>query len=73
MKTFDERLNDLMAFKAKYGHCNVSKRCENASLGQWCNELRGSYTKMKNNQKPANKLSDEQIQRLSDAGFKWCG
>jgi hypothetical protein len=70
---FDERFVDLMAFKAKYGHCNVSRRGEDASLGRWCSELRRSYTKkMQNNQKPANKLSDEQIQRLSDAGFKWC-
>ena len=69
---FDERFNDLMAFKAKYGHCNVSFNGEDASLGQWCSELRGSYKKMQNNQKPRTKLSDEQIQRLSDAGFKWC-
>ena len=69
---FDKRFVDLMAFKAKYGHCDVSQRGEDASLGQWCSELRVSYKKMQNNQKPANKLSDEQIQRLSDAGFKWC-
>jgi hypothetical protein len=72
MKTFDERLNDLMAFKAKYGHCNVSKNGEDASLGKWCCELRGSYKKIQSNQKPRKKLSDEQIQRLSDAGFMWC-
>jgi hypothetical protein len=68
---FDERFNDLMSFKAKYGHCNVSKRGENASLGHWCYKLRGSYKKIQNNQKPNRKLSDEQIQRLNDAGFKW--
>ena len=34
-------------------------------------ELRGSYKKIQNNQKPRTKLSDEQIQRLNDAGFKW--
>mgnify|MGYP002808469858 CR=1 FL=1 len=34
--------------------------------------MRSSYKKMKNNQKPAtNKLSDAQVQRLNDAGFKW--
>ena len=68
---FDERFNDLMSFKAKYGHCNVSKRGENASLGHWCYKLRGSYKKIQNNQKPNRKLSDEQIQRLNDAGFNW--
>ncbi len=70
-KSVDDRLNDLMAFKTKYGHCNVSVTGEDASLGQWCSVLRGSYKKMQNNQKPRTKLSDEQIQRLNDAGFKW--
>ena len=68
---FDERFNDLMAFKAKYGHCDVSQRGENASLGQWCSKLRSSYKKMENKKKPHTKISDEQIQRLNDAGFKW--
>ena len=72
IKSFDERFNDLMSFKAKYGHCDVSQRGEDASLGRWCTKLRGSYKKMQLNQKPEMKLSDEQIQRFSDAGFKWC-
>jgi hypothetical protein len=28
---FDDRLNDLMAFKAKDGHCDVSQHGEDAS------------------------------------------
>jgi len=71
-QSFDKHFNDLMAFKAKYGHCDVSQHGEDASLGQWCSERRGSYKKMQKNQKPRTKLSEEQIQRLSDAGFKWC-
>jgi hypothetical protein len=70
-QALDNRFNDLMAFKAKYGHCHVPRTGENASLGQWCSELRSSYKKIQNNQKPRIKLSDEQIQRLNDAGFKW--
>ena len=69
---FGERFNDLMAFKAKYGHCKVSQYGEEASLGKWCSTVRGSYKKMQNNLTPKMKLSDEQIQRLDDAGFKWC-
>ena len=71
-KSFDDRFNDLMSFKAKYGHCDVSYTGEDASLGRWCTELRGSYKKVQNNQKPNTKLSDANIQRLNDAGFKWC-
>ena len=61
-----------MAFKAKYGHCNVPQQGADASLGQWCSQLRVSYKKIQNNQKPTKmKLSDEQIQRLNDVDFKW--
>ena len=70
-KSFDDHFNDLMAFKAKYGHCDASQTGDNASLGRWCSALRVSYKKIQNNQKPNMKLSDEQIQRLNDAGFKW--
>jgi hypothetical protein len=31
---FNKRLNDLMSFKAKYGHCDVSKDGEDAFLGR---------------------------------------
>jgi hypothetical protein len=70
-QSFDDRFNDLMAFKTKYGHCDISRTGENATLGQWCGNLRVSYKKIQNNQKPNNKLSNKQIQRLNDAGFKW--
>jgi hypothetical protein len=66
-QSFDDRVNDIMAFKAKYGHCDVPRTGENASLGQWCSERRVSYKKIQNYHKPRNKLSDEQIQRLNDA------
>jgi hypothetical protein len=70
---FDKRFNDLMAFKAKFGHCNVSQYDgEDVTLGRWCGAVRGAYKKMQNNQKTYIKLSDEQIQRLNDVGFKWC-
>ena len=69
--SFDDRFYDLMAFKAKYGHCDASQTGDNASLGRWCSALRVSYKKIQNNQKPKMKLSNEQIRRLNDAGFKW--
>jgi hypothetical protein len=72
-KSFDERFQVLMAFQAKYGHCNdAHDDGENAPLGRWCSVVRGSYKKIQNNQKPYTKLSEHQIQRLNDAGFRWC-
>jgi hypothetical protein len=68
---FDNRFNDLMSFKAKYGQCDFSQTGEFISLEKWCSELRSSYKKFQNNQTPKMKLSDDQIQRLNDAGFKF--
>ena len=71
--SFDAHFNKFLDFREKYGHCDASQIGENASLGRWCNELRVSYNKIQKNQKPNMKLliSDEQIQRLNDSGFKW--
>jgi hypothetical protein len=66
---FDNRFNNLMAFKAKHGHCYVPRTGEYVSLGSWCSEVRASYINIQNNQPPRMKLSNEQIQRLNDAGF----
>jgi hypothetical protein len=67
----DWHFNDLMSFKAKYGNCNVSQHGEDPSLGSWCNGMRSSYKRIQNNQMPNMILSDEHVQRLDDAGFKW--
>ena len=38
-QSFDKHFNDLMPFKAKYGHCDVSRTRtgDNAKLGRWFN------------------------------------
>jgi hypothetical protein len=71
--SFNDRFKHLLAFKTKYRHCNVprSHNGEYASLGEWCSHVRHSYKKIQNNQIPKHKLSNENIQRLTDAGFKW--
>lgn len=50
-KTFDERLKELMAFKAECGHCNApqtqSRNNKYHSLGTWCNDNRRSYKTIK--------------------------
>jgi hypothetical protein len=74
---FDERFNDLMAFKAKSGHCNVPRTQSNnnkhlLSLGQWCSDIRRSYKAIKEGQgKIRCKLSTADTKRLEKAGFEW--
>jgi hypothetical protein len=76
--TFDERFKDLMAFKAKFGHCNVPQTHSNTnkylSLGQWCSDIRRSYKAIKEGgtaSRNCYKLSKADMKRLENAGFEW--
>jgi len=70
--TFDKRYAELMKFKEKFGHCNVTreKSAEYKSLGNWCSSLRRAYKKIQKNETPNYKLTEENIQQLEDGGFK---
>ena len=74
LKTFDDRFNDLIAFKAKFGHCNVpstnSSNNKHLSLGIWCRDIRWSYKAIKEGGTPSNKLSKADMNRLEKAGFE---
>jgi len=62
--TFEERCDELIAFKAEFRDCNVPIRyAGNPSLGQWCIGMRSAYKNTK--------LSQERIQRLEEIGFQW--
>jgi hypothetical protein len=73
--TFDERFEDLTAFKAEYGHCNVpqtrSRNNKHLSLGLWCKNMRQSYKAIKEGRNPTRKISKIDIRRLENAGFEW--
>ena len=75
-QTFDERFKDLMAFKAEFGHCDVSlsksSDKKHSSLGRWCHGIRKAYEIMKKEGKPRRyKLSKSDIKHLENAGFEW--
>ena len=73
LKRTSKVLFDVLLFLFFPDFCWIASTStgDDASLGNWCGELRVSYKKMQNNQEPRTTLSDEQIQRLNDAGFKW--
>jgi len=72
-RTFDERYAELMKYKEKVGHCNVPKgeSGEYQSLAKWCDNLKTSYKKIQKGETPHHKLTQEHMQQLEDAGFKW--
>ena len=58
---WDERLNELMNYKAEHGHCNIPKR--QGPLGTWVQNQRAAYKK--------GKLSEERVRKLDALGFCW--
>jgi hypothetical protein len=71
---FKKRCRDLIAFKEKFGHCNVPQKCaNNSSLGHWCSEMRKAYKKIQNGIKTRANLSQGRIERLEEIGFQWNG
>jgi len=72
-KTFDQRIQLLLAFKQRFGHCNVPNRySDNASLGIWCMNVRSSYWKIQAGDEPSSyKLTRDQIDLLDSIGFCW--
>ena len=72
ISTFDERFDELMEFKDKFGHCNMSSRSNDYRyLGIWCSHLRAAYKSIHKGETPNIKLSNENVERLENAGFKW--
>jgi hypothetical protein len=75
-KKFDERFNDLKAFKAEFGHCNVPKtkssNNKHSSLGIWCSDIRRSYKAIQEGRGMLRcKLSKADMKRLEKVGFEW--
>ena len=72
-KSFEERVAELVAFKAKHGHYNVSTSTSNEykSLFFWCGIVRYSYKQIKEGKTPRHPLSQDQIERLEALGFEW--
>ncbi len=74
-KTFEERFNDLMAYKKIHGHTNVPKIAakkddEHFSLGLWVYKVKLAYKNLQTGRRPLPcKLTPPQIDRLKKIGF----
>jgi len=63
---WNERLEELKAYKLLNGNCNIStygKTSKNVQLGNWVENQRTAYKK--------GKLSSEQIESMNGIGFEW--
>ena len=66
-KSFEQRIEDLHAYKEHYGHVRV-KVSNDRSLYYFCNEMRKAR---KNPEKSRMVLNDERIASLDALGFDW--
>eukprot|EP00970_Alexandrium_tamarense_P010586 scaffold2163_cov267-Alexandrium_tamarense.AAC.2 len=63
--SWDDKFNELVAFKTKFGHFNV----KNKQLGSWVNRQRQFY---KHRQKGnSSEIGDLRVKQLEDIGFHW--
>lgn len=69
-RSWQERFEELKAYMAKHGNCNVPIRYkENASLGQWVSTQRQEYGAREKGERT--NITDERIKALEDIGFTW--
>ena len=69
---FEKHCRALEEFKAKHGHCNVSKNFkEDSTLATWCHQIRFAYHQKNKGKKPGLCVSKIRIERLEAIGFKW--
>jgi len=83
-KNFERMFALLVEFKKKHGHCTPTMNmadtkgpdAEFPRLGQWASRMREAYRNMqliKQEKQPSSdkRISDENIQRLTEIGFQW--
>lgn len=64
------RYDELLGFRAAYGHCNVPLHYEgNPQLGVWVNRQRAAYKNYLSGDNPA--LTRERVEALEAIGFQW--
>ena len=67
---WEDRFHTLLDYKKRFGNMNVPWQWkENVALAQWVNSQRKKYKDLMGGKR--NNLTEGQIDRLNDIGFKW--
>jgi len=68
--SWEERLQELVAYKALYGNCLVpNKYQDNHALGRWVDKQRQDYRKYREGKRSV--MTEERIKILESHGFCW--
>jgi len=65
-KSFEERIEDLKAFKAKHGHVRVTMN-QDKSLANFCSTMRSA----RRGTAKGTVIAEDRIKALDELGFKW--
>lgn len=68
-KQWQERFDELVEFKKRHGHCNVSRDRHNGILGRWVSYQRSQYNKRFEGK--VSYISKGRIEALEQLGFQW--
>ena len=67
---WNQRLDELKAFRSPNGHCNVPYVYPpNRKLGHWVRNQRTQYSRRRAGKK--HRLTDERMRKLEELGFSW--
>jgi len=66
-KSFEERLEELKAYKAKHGHVRVSTVKHDKSLGKFCASMRSA----RRGTGATMTMNEDRIKALDELGFNW--
>ena len=70
MKSWNERFEELKAYKAEKGNCNIPIRFKgNPTMGQWVSTQRQEYRAKKKGNKT--NITEDRIKSLEEVGFVW--
>jgi hypothetical protein len=75
-KSFDERFQELVAYKEEHGNLKIRRLAEGNNLGEWVAKVRREYDRIQQQGEtatsaPASNLTPCRIQAMSDLGFIW--
>ena len=69
---FENRCQELIAFKNEFGHCDVPVQyASNRTLGTWCSGMRSSYSRTQRGLPTKSFVPPERFARLDEIGFDW--
>jgi hypothetical protein len=70
-KSFDDRFQQLVAYKEKHGNLKIPRLIPGSNLGEWVAKIRQEHDRVVLDGKQSINLTPPRIQAMSDLGFIW--